>query len=341
MANIEFPADDTESNEKSSFSFIDIVFGSIALLASGFSGYTTYLGFSYDFPFGLSLVVAIIIGLGLIGTNYLLRKYRLSGDKVGRIIIMFLFIFAISFISNTNAIYTYFLQTNIVSKTQTAAWETFDKGTTAILGAIEDNKVTIEGNRKKASLDIARRNLIDQITDVSNPGMGRKAVKHLEEIEGILGQNLTRLRPPRSQAAMQEFRDFAARYDQLILSVFNSGHNTSKKKKVTNLKDKITKLRTLYSSQVNDRKFSSDTTDLMARDLVSLNTEAQEITGFDEEIEMIDVDTDDIGSFQYTWPNFMKWINPAAIVLSVLISFILDTLAPMFSILLYRRELEY
>tara|TARA_B100000676_G_C17349697_1_gene470260 strand:- start:35 stop:283 length:249 start_codon:yes stop_codon:yes gene_type:complete len=46
----------------------DVGFYVIVVLAAGFSGYTTYLGFQYDLPEGMALVIAAIIGLGLLLT---------------------------------------------------------------------------------------------------------------------------------------------------------------------------------------------------------------------------------------------------------------------------------
>jgi hypothetical protein len=342
MANIEFPTDRTDLNEdKPIASAFDIVFTIIAVLASGFSGYTTFLGFSYDLPLIPSLIIAIIIGLGLLIINFKLREYRIEGDSISMPIIAFFVFFIFSFISNTNAIYTYFIQNDIVPDTQINAWRDFDKGTSILLSAIDDNTISLEGSRRKATLDIARQNLKEQITDRANPGLGAKARIHLQEIETILGVSLTRLKPPSGPGPFSRYNDYANRLDELIMAQFDSKYKTTRSRKVSDLRDKIIKLRKLYEDSVNKKQYSPDTTDFMRRDLDSLKIEAQNVINFSDSVPVINVSADDIGSFQYTWTNFYNKIKLPAIILSILLSIMLDTLTPVLSLLLYKQEVEY
>jgi hypothetical protein len=335
---IEHP-DDVEESQRPLTAF-DLVFALIAVLASGFSGYTTYLGFSYDLPIFLSLVMAIIIGLGLLIINFRLKENRTHGEDIGRTLLAFLLFFIVSFISNTNAIYTYFIQNDIVGQTQTAAWDVFDSGTQDILAAIGRTSLPVEVARTKQALDIQRRNLRDQITDVSNPGMGPRAREHLEEIERLLGVQLTRLAPPGRGASMSLFRDYADRLDSLIEQAFATRFQTTVRQgqEIDTFTSKINKLRTFYGELVANKEFSSDTTDLMRNDLASLYVEAQRLVGYNEPRQEINTSTDDYGSFQYTWNNFYHLTNIPAIVLSIVISIMLDVLTPILSLLLYKRD---
>lgn len=321
----------------------DIVFAIIAILASGFSGYTTYLGFSYDLPFLLSLVMAIIVGLGLLIINFKIKENRVRGEDVGRTLIAFLLFFVVSFISNTNAIYTYFLKNDIVGETQIAAWHTFDEGTQEILTALGQNQVSMESARIKQSLDIARRNLRNQITDAANPGLGPRAREHLEEVETILGVELTRLQPPGRGAPMARFDEYAYRLDDQIESAFATQHQTTRSLAhvISTFAAKINKLRSLYSDQINRKEYDSNTTDLMQTDLASIYLEAEKLIGYSGPRPQINNATDDIGSFQYTWNNFYNLTNVPAIILSIILSIMLDILTPVLSLLLYKCDVEF
>ncbi len=319
----------------------NLAFMLIAVLASGFSGYTTYLGFSYDLPMPPAIVIAIIIGLGLFIINLKIKEYRLGGDSISRPFIAFLMFFFFSFISNTNAIYTYFLQKDIVKNTQVNAWSVFDSSTMIILSAIDNSQISIEGHRVKQNLSVARKNLYNQITDPSNPGLGKIAQSHLEQVEAILGINLTRLKPPTQGSALSTFKNYADRLDQMILKQFDVKYKTSQQANMAAFRDRIIKLRELYESAVNNNQFESSTTDLMKRDLDSLIVSAKKSLVIEEEIPTINANADDIGSFQYTWANFFNLISPAAIILSIALSLMLDILTPTLSILLYRREEEF
>jgi hypothetical protein len=78
----------------------------------------------------------------------------------------------------------------------------------------------------------------------------------------------------------------------------------------------------------------------MARDLNSIAYRAGELLPENLEIGQINNEADEIGSFRYTWRNFVNLISPTAIILSVLLGALLDLLAPLLSMLLYRYEEE-
>jgi hypothetical protein len=287
--------------------------------------------------------MAVIIGVGLFMINLRLRENRIFGDSIVPTLAAFFVFFVFSFISNTNAIYTYFLERDIIGETQTAAWHNFDVGTQQILAEIDKNQISIEAARLKQALDVARANLRRQITDPANPGMGDKSKAHLEELETILGVQLTRLQPPRSSAPMADHEAFAKALDELILQTFATQFQTTRSdaQEILSFRDKIKKLRALYEEKIYQKEFSSDTTDLMRSDLDSLAVQARNLLGFQGDVPVINVTADDIGSFQYTWNNFWNGTKLPAILLSVLLSAMLDILTPVISLLLYKPETDF
>jgi hypothetical protein len=89
-----------------------------------------------------------------------------------------------------------------------------------------------------------------------------------------------------------------------------------------------------------NKEYDRDTTDLMARDLNSIAFRAGELLREDLGVGEINNEADEVGSFRYTWRNFVNLISPMAIILSVLLGALLDLLAPLLSVLLYRYEEE-
>ena len=316
----------------------DIIFSVIVVLASSFSAYTTYLGFSYDLPLVASAVIAIIIGLGLFMINMKIKAYKKDGQSLIPPLTAFFFFLLFSFISNTNAIYTYFLQKDIVSKTQIKAEKDFDMGTAMILSSLNKNEITTKALLVKQKLDVETRNLYNQMLDPQNPGLGRKAKEHLSEIERILGVTITKLRSPKHNSSRQEYKVFADNLIDLINRQFNTKYMLGSPKNIEFFKDKILELKTIYKSSIINKEFKRDITDAMARDLSSLSIEAREMINFKGEVPIINTSADDIGSFNYTWTNFSNGINKSAIILSILLSLMLDTLSPILAILLYRQR---
>lgn len=329
-----------EEVQKENLGF-DIIFTIIVILAASFSAYTTYLGFSYDLPQLASAVIATIIGLGLFIINMKIKVYRQNGQSIVRPLLAFFFFLIFSFISNTNAIYTYFLQKDIVQKTQTKAEADFDRGTSIILTALDKNEITLRAARVKQDLDIAKRNLYNQMIDPANPGLGTKAKEHLAEVETILGVHLTKLKSPSPREPLKQHKVFADQLMELIDKQFQTKYIAGTTENLAAFKNNIERRRTLYRTSIISKEFNKDITDVMGRDLESIKIKAKKLIGFKGKVPTINTTADDIGSFNYTWANFVDGINKSAIILSILLSLMLDTLAPVLAILLYRRKEVY
>jgi flagellin-like protein len=102
------------------------------------SGWATYIGFSVDLPKLVALVLAVAIALFLTGLNFELRKRKRAASSLWGTLVMLAFVVIISFLANTNAIYSYQIRRDIVGQTQEAAWRVFDSETGKILRAIEE-----------------------------------------------------------------------------------------------------------------------------------------------------------------------------------------------------------
>ena len=338
MADDDWIMDRDDDEPRRKVTYFDAVFTLIVVLASSFSAYTTYKGFSYDIPPFLAVVLAVIIGLGLVAINFKIRDAKINRHSLAGSLTAFAFVFVFSFVSNSNAIYTYFLQGDIVRETQEVAWEVFDRETSNLKDALlaDEAVAAFEADRKR--LQVARRNLSRQLVDERNPGRGVIAREHLIEVERILGSKVTDLSPPSATAVIAEHRRYADQLDALIEEQAKTVFAHHPAQAFRGLLNRIDKLRQLYGSQIRKRQYDSQTTALMKQDLQTLGVETENLLNEDLEIELINDTADEIGSFRYTWRNFFNWISPAAIVLSVLLGALLDVLAPMLSLTLYRYE---
>jgi len=321
--------------------YSDVIFGVIVILASAVSGYTTYLGFSFDIPVFMAIVIAILIGLGLLMINFKIRNAVKYSTGVVKPLIAFAFFFVFSFISNTNAIYTYFIERDIVGQTQEEAWKIFKSETHKVAADIRKDKSLTDFENRKTLLELARHNLKKQIVDELNPGLGRLAKKHLAEINIILGIELTPLKPPSTGASMMKFQIYAERLDDFIAAQAKTQFANEKSGAIDKLRNKIDTLNKFYGEKIQIKEYDSDTTDLMKRDLDAISVQARDLLPKDLKLMSIDNKSDATGSFQYTWANFLNWISPTAIILACLLGALLDLLAPVLSLLLYRPEEVY
>jgi hypothetical protein len=319
--------------------YFDVVFTIVVWLTGLFSGYTTYLGFSVDIPKVLAAFFAVVIGLCLVAINFKLREARRKGLGLAGPLMALAVVFVVSFISNTNAIYSYFIARDIVSDTQEEAWRVFDSETSKILAAVSEVPAYAALEERKSRLEVVRQNLKTQIADSRNPGFGELAQAHYAEVMKILRTDLTPLRAPESTAPPEQLMAYANRLDEFIVEQAAIQFRSDPAAALDDYRANIQKVRAFYESKVRAKEYSSDTTDLMSRDLTGYAVKARALLpGVDLDLKEINNSADEIGAFQYTWRNFLNWINPVAIVLSVLLSALLDLLVPLLTLLLYRPE---
>lgn len=331
---------DHEDEQPKRGSLFDVVLVVIIVLTATFSAYTTYVGFSFDFPALLAVFLCIVIGLALLAINLVIRNSRRQGLPLAGPLTAFGIVFVFSFISNTNAIYTFFIQRDIVGQTQEAAWQVFDAETNRVLAAIAGIPEVAAFADLQARLQVARQNLSRQIRDARNPGFGELAQRHFREIEQLLGLELTPLRAPPTTASMPQQEAYATELDGFIEEQAQIQFGNNAAAPILAFRERIDELRAFYEGKMINKEYDRDTTDLMARDLNSIAFRAGELLPEDLGIGAINNEADEVGSFRYTWRNFVNLISPMAIILSVLLGALLDLLAPLLSVLLYRYEEE-
>jgi hypothetical protein len=319
----------------------DVLFSIAVWLTCGFSTWATFIGFSVDFPRPIAAVVALAVGLFLVALNFELRKRRRAAQSLAGPLAMLCIVVIISFIGNTNAIYSYSIRRDIVGQTQEAAWRVFDSETSKILRAIGEVPEVNAFEDRRRSLEIARQNLRTQIVDSRNPGFGELAQAHYADIMKILEIDLTPLRAPEPSAPVEQLSAYAVRLDALIEEQAETQFRNDPAAPFIDLQSDIQKVKAFYEGKMRQKEYSADTTDLMTRDLDGYAVRARELLPSTLELQTINNAADEIGSFQYTWRNFADWINPTAIALAVLLSILLDLLVPLVTLLVYRPDNWY
>ena len=335
--NSEYP--DREAPSGTGF---DVIFALIVILASGFSAFTTYLGFSKDLPLYMSIPIATIIGLGLLGVNFKIRAARIDDSGLTGPFLVFVIVFVFSFISNTNAFYSRLIEDDIVRETQDEAWLLFDEESTKALKVIDDHPPYQDELRKFAEMENEITRLQEQITDPRNPGLGERARSHLGRIEGLLETETTDLAPPPPEAAMREHEQYADALVSHIRELIEERKTRGVVYGYSALHDEIQGRRNVHLRRVDARDYRRDHTDEMHRDLGWIENEVNRQVSPNPELDLDEINdkADEVGKFKYTWRNFVEAVSPVAIALSVVLGALLDLLAPAMSLALYRPRYD-
>lgn len=323
-------------------SFFDVLFMLMVLLASGFSGFTSYLGFSKDLPLYMSISIAVIVFLGLILANFKIRAARRAEESIRAPLVLFLMVFIFSFVSNTNAFYSRMIEDDIVRETQEEAWDVFDKESNRALKLLLENPVYQAELKLIAEVENEITKLKSQITDPRNPGMGKRATEHLNRVTNLLETKVTQFKPPAPGAPMPEFAAHADMLEKHIRQLIDERSKRGVVYTYPALNEHIDALRLKHERRLAHQKYNRRYTEEMRRDLADIENRTNRILSPTPELKLNPVNdkADEVGKFQYTWRNFVDWVSPVAILLAVMLGLILDLLAPIMSIGFYRPTAE-
>ena len=320
--------------------WMDVMFMLMVFITGGFSGYTTYLGFSKDFPPLMSGAVTAIVFLGLVMLNFHIRGCRLRGDSLRGAAAAFLMVFVFSFASNTNALYSMFVEADIVRETQEEAWAVFDRESSKALDVIEGDAGYKAELAKFAKVENEITKLRTQITDPRNPGLGQKAQEHLRRIHELLETDVTDRVPPDPGAPMREHEAYAESLIAHIHELMEERRNRGVVYGLTTLYEEIQAEREVHRKRVEQGLYDRAHTDEMHRGLKEMENRVNRWIDSSSPLALEEVNNraDEIGKFRYTWRNFSDWVNPVAIILASLLGALLDMLSPVLSLVLFRQQ---
>ena len=322
--------------------YFDVIFALIVVLTSTFSAFTTYLGFSKDLPLYMSIPIAVIVGLGLLGVNFKIRQARRNDDGIVGAFLVFFVVFVFSFISNTNAFYSRLIEGDIVRETQEDAWQVFGQESTKALKLIEEDLQYQAELKRIAEVENEMTKLRDQITDPRNRGLGERAQAHLMRIEELLETETTDLVPPQPEAPMTEHEQYAKDLENHIRELIEERRSRGVVYGYSELHNRIVKMSSVHQERIDDREYKRSFTDEMYRDLKLIENLVNRRLSPNPPLDLDEINdkADEVGKFKYTWRNFVELVSPVAIALSVVLGALLDLLAPTMSLALYRPQYD-
>jgi hypothetical protein len=183
----------------------DLFLGILALLLISVSFYQTWLGCSrFLARHLLSLPWFIIPPLFLC---WMLRNAKLEGKPTGSLVGIYIFIASFCFIANFNALYTRFMKTDIY----TDELRDINKNFTALENDVESklklkyNKVTTQ------NIEIKKKQMMEQIKDPGNKGIGTRAQLLIKDIERLTGQGRS------ADSVGNDYEDLAERMENRLI----------------------------------------------------------------------------------------------------------------------------
>ena len=184
----------------------DLFLAMLAILLISVSFYQTWLGLQQIFG-GASFIIALVLSLLLLFLCWMIRSAKLEGRSVTGLISIYIFIASFCFIANFNALYTRFMRTDIYTNELRDISDQYNHLETDVEG-----KLSYKYNKEiTQNVEIKKKQLIEQIKDPGNKGIGTRAQTLIHDIEKLTGQKVDLLTP-----VGNDYEDLAERMGKQI-----------------------------------------------------------------------------------------------------------------------------
>ncbi|MBK8621050.1 MAG: hypothetical protein IPN79_04655 [Saprospiraceae bacterium] len=192
--------------KKQLFTVTDLFLAFLAVLLISVSFYQTWLGLDQIFG-GSSVIIALVLSLILLFLLWQIRLVKLRGGSATGLSWIYFFFAAFCFVANFNALYTRFMRTDIYTTELRDINEKFNDLETDVL-----SKLSYKYNKETTqNIEIKKKQLMEQIKDPGNKGIGTRAQALIRDIEKLTGQKVDLLAP-----VGNDYEDLAARMGNQI-----------------------------------------------------------------------------------------------------------------------------
>ena len=168
----------------------DLFLAILALLLISVSFYQTWIGLEQIFG-PASFVIALVLSLLLLFLLWIIRNAKLDGNPTSSMVGVYIFIASFCFMANFNALYTRFMRTDIYTTELRDINKDYNNLETDV-----QSKLSYKYNKEIAqNVEIKKKQLMEQIKDPGNKGIGERAKVLIKDIEKLTGQKVDLLTP--------------------------------------------------------------------------------------------------------------------------------------------------
>lgn len=308
----------------------DIFLTFLALILIGISFSQTWIGLQQIFG-PTSMPISLVLSSLLLFLSYLLRNAKVSNKPTLNLTGIYIFVALFCFIANFNALYTRFMKTDIYANELRTLNNSFNKLETDVAAKF-NYKYPPETSQQVES---KKKQLIAQIQDPGNPGIGTRAQSILKDIEKLMGEKIDILSPVNN-----DYIDLAARMGKQIDAMIL---NLSPLE--TELKDEITKGVLKYNKKIQEliiltkNEVDENSQRLIEEAVIDYNklgSKAQSILG-EEKFKFFPIQskTQEIGKIGYAFSHAFENFGIYSLIV-FLGCLVLDFLIPILIMLIVR-----
>lgn len=314
----------------------------IALLCLAISVVLSYYGYLFHFG-NLTIPFVAVIGLFLLGGDIALQMFREQGKPLlPAFVVLFVGILASS-LSNFNHLYSLFMKNDVVAETLNSQYQVFSDDmvkTSAALQLLDEIK-TLESRRAK--IDTELQLMSNQMLDPNRKGCAERCRAHMDNIQAILGTQLTDLKVPRIGSSDAELRRFHQTYANLVSDSLQNIERATNVLPAQILIEDIKGELDRYTSADLDRAKGKGLEMLARMSEASLDVErrANSILPVTNRVDHTPIDPGQgrLGQIPYTLNNaFVEMPNAFATFMSLIAALMIDLFPVIFALALFRKN---
>ena len=279
----------------------DLFLAILAVLLISVSFYQTWIGLQQIFGTA-SFIIALVLSLLLLFLCWMIRAAKLEGRSTSSLLLIYIFIASFCFIANFNALYTRFMKTDIYTNELRGINTKFNELETNI-----ESKLGYKYNKETTqSIETKKNQLMEQIKDPGNKGIGTRAQSLIKDIEKLTGQKVDLLTP-----VGNDYADLAERMGKQIDKMISDLSPTERELKtdinsaVVKWNKKIQDLLLLSKSEKDE--VSQGLIDESLAEYNKIGNKATNVLG-EEKLKFVPAisETQDVGKIGYAFDHAIK-----------------------------------
>lgn len=190
----------------------------------------TALGFEELFGRPFAWAFSIAITMLMYGFTVFIGYRRINKLPVISLVISYFFFSLFSFTGNFNAIYTSYQKEQLYRDELLKHKQQLNNVVNATNKALDNFLPEISEKRNR--IESLTQQLVSQITDPARPGLGKRALELISEIEAILGEKLTEF-----GTGQKNWKELATRYQENIDQIMRRKITSNDFKKIEDIRE--------------------------------------------------------------------------------------------------------
>jgi hypothetical protein len=279
----------------------DLFLAILALLLISVSFYQTWLGLQQIFG-SASVVIALVLSLLLLFLCWMIREAKIEGRSTRNLVGIYIFIASFCFIANFNALYTRFMRTDIYTTELRNINEKFNNLETDVQAKLN----YIIDKSKVPTIELKKKQMMEQIKDPSNKGIGDKAKDLIRSLEKLTGEKIDLLTPNNNNYDDLAER-MASQIDEMIAQLSPDEKNLKRDVENASLKWNKEIQNILLLSQKEKDAMSQGVIDKSLGEYNKLGNRAHSVLGEDKfKFDPVLSKTEDVGKIGFAFDHAIK-----------------------------------